>query len=178
MANETMVTVQGWLGNEPAQRDAGGVTVTSFRIGCTPRRFNRTRNEWVEGRTQWYTVSAWRTLGEHCQRSLHRGDPVVVHGRLDQRSFVNKQGIEVTSLEIDAITVGHDLSCGVTAFNKTVGNVGRREQAAQTEPWAPTPAADPRPTDPWADAPADDAADASETGFPPAETEEDATSAA
>ena len=116
MANDTMVTVQGWLGSEPSQRDAGGVPVTSFRVGCTPRRFNRTRNEWVEGRTQWYTVSAWRVLAEHCDRSLRRGDAVVVHGRLTQRRYVNKNQVEVTALEVEAFQVGHDLTKGTSQF--------------------------------------------------------------
>ncbi|TIC87441.1 single-stranded DNA-binding protein [Nocardioides sp. GY 10113] len=119
MANDTMVTLQGWLGGEPSGRDVGGVLVTHFRVACTPRRFNRQREEWVDGETQWYTVSAWRALADHCLRSLRKGDPVVVHGRLTHRSYVNKADTEVVALEVEAITVGHDLSRGCTEFRRT-----------------------------------------------------------
>jgi len=142
MSNDTMVTVQGWLGNEPQLREAAGTSVANFRLGSTPRRFHRGRQEWVDGPTQWYGVSAWRALGEHCKRSLHVGDPVVVHGRLNQRSYV-RDGVEVTVLEIEALIVGHDLTRGVSSFSKTVGAV-RRDDRPQ-EPAAPAVA-----TDPWA----------------------------
>ena len=144
MSNETMVTVQGWLGNDPQLRDVAGTSVANFRVGCTPRRFHRVRQEWVDGETQWYGVSAWRALGEHCKRSLHVGDPVIVHGRLNQRSY-DRNGVEVTVLEIDAVVVGHDLTRGVSSFSKTVGST-RRDDRAQTEP-----ASQGAPTveDPW-----------------------------
>jgi len=118
MSNDTIVTVQGWLAADPSVRVAGGHTVANFRIGCTPRRFHRGRQEWVDGETQWYSVSAWRTLAANCERSLHRGDPVVVQGRLQHRTYLNRNGVEVVALEIEALTVGHDLNRGVANFSK------------------------------------------------------------
>jgi single-strand DNA-binding protein len=126
--NESMVTFQGWLGGDVRTRSAGGATVAFFRVGCTPRRFNRSSQTWVNGTTQWYTVNAWRALGEHCAASLRRGDPVVVHGRLSHSTWVNSQGVEVTSLEVDATFVGHDLNRGRSEFTKTERQV---EQGAQ-----------------------------------------------
>jgi single-strand DNA-binding protein len=149
MTIDTMVTVQGWLGNEPQLRQAGSVSVANFRVGSTPRRFNRAREEWVDGPTQWYGVSAWRTLGEHCKRSLHVGDPVVVHGRLSQRSY-DRDGVEVTVLEIEAYAVGHDLTRGVSSFIKAgaTRRDERQEQAAASvptvvDPWAASAAESP-----------------------------------
>jgi single-strand DNA-binding protein len=140
MSNDTMVTVQGWLGNDPQLREAAGTRVANFRVGCTPRRYNRVRGEWIDGPTQWYGVSAWRILGEHCKSSLHVGDPVIVHGRLNQRTY-DRNGVEVTAMEIEAITVGHDLSRGISSFSKTVGST-RRDQQAEPDPAAVR--------DPWA----------------------------
>lgn len=118
--NESMVTFQGWLGSEVRTRQAGDSLVAWFRVGSTPRRFHRGTGEWSDGPTQWYTVNAWRTLGEHCAASLRSGDPVVVHGRLTQSTWVNNDGVEVTSLEVDAVFVGHDLTRGRTQFTKAV----------------------------------------------------------
>ena len=118
MSNETMVTLQGNVGGDVVLRQAGDQPVANFRIACTPRRFQRRTGEWVDGETQWYSVSAWRHLGEHCSRSLRRGDPVVVQGRLSQRTYINKAGVEVTSLEVEALIVGHDLGKGVSMFTR------------------------------------------------------------
>ncbi len=153
MSNDTIVTVQGWVGGAVSVRDAGGAQVANFRVGCTPRRFQRSTGQWVDGATQWYGVSAWRALGEHCARSLRVGDPVVVHGRLTQRSYRNKLDIEVTTLEIEAITVGHDLSRGVASFSKTVGSVRTVERAPERPAEPLGSAADGDLHDPWASAP-------------------------
>ena len=117
--NDCTITVRGWLGADVVQRDAGGVPVASFRLACTPRRFNRRTESWSDGETQWYTVSCWRGLAENCAKSLRRGDPVVVHGRLQVRPYVNSNDVEVVSFEIDAAHVGHDLSRGTSVFTRT-----------------------------------------------------------
>ena len=117
--NETMVTLQGNLGNDVTVRQAGDARVATFRVACTPRRYQKKTDEWVDGDTQWYTVNAWRGLADTCEQSLRRGDPVFVHGRLNAQVWSNSAGIEVTSLEVDAIVVGHDLGRGTSAFTRT-----------------------------------------------------------
>lgn len=119
MLNETTVTLQGWMGGEVELRKAGDSVVASFRVACTPRRYRRSDDSWVDGPTQWYTVNAWRALGEHCAESLRRADPVVVHGRLNARTYVNKSGVEVLAHEVEAVLVGHDLTRGVSSFTRT-----------------------------------------------------------
>ncbi|CAN5488882.1 single-stranded DNA-binding protein [soil metagenome] len=118
MINDTMVTLQGHVGGSVTLRQAGDSTVANLRVACTPRRHKRATDEWIDGETQWYSVSAWRHLGEHCARSLNSGDPVIVHGRLTTSTYVNKDGVEVTGLEVEALLVGHDLCRGVTVFHK------------------------------------------------------------
>lgn len=115
---DSTITVRGWLGADVQLRAAGGVPVASFRLACTPRKFNRRTETWSDGLTQWYTVTAWRALADNCASSLRRGDPVVVHGRLEARTYVNANGVEVLSLEIDALHVGHDLSRGTSVFTR------------------------------------------------------------
>ncbi len=117
--NETLVTLQGWLGADVTIRQAGAVPVASFRLACTPRRFSRRTETWEDAPTQWYTVNAWRGLADNCAASLRRGDPVVVHGRLNASVGVNSQNVEVTSYEVDAVHVGHDLTRGTSRFTRT-----------------------------------------------------------
>ena len=116
---DSTITVRGWLGADVQLRAAAGVPVASFRLACTPRKFNRRTETWSEGLTQWYTVTAWRALADNCATSLRRGDPVVVHGRLETRTYVNANDVEVLSFEIDAVHVGHDLSRGTSTFTRS-----------------------------------------------------------
>lgn len=120
------ITVRGWLGGDVDLRRAGDVPVASFRLACTPRRFNRRTETWSDGATQWYTVTCWRGLADNVAHSLRRGDPVVVQGRLEMRKYVNSQGIEVEAMEIDATAVGHDLARGTSQFTRSP----RQEPAA------------------------------------------------
>src|SRR4029079_9857166 len=123
--NETFVTLSGWLGGDVTLRQAAGVQVATFRVASTPRRYQRRTDTWEDGDTQWYAVNAWRALAENCDRSLRRGDPVVVHGKLSAHVWTNKAGIEVTTFEIEAAFVGHDLNRGTSTFE-------RRKAAAAT----------------------------------------------
>ena len=124
MANETIVTVHGWIAGVPMAREVGGVPVLNFRVGCTPSHFNRTTGAWVDSETQWYGVSAWRRLAAHGSESLRQGDAVIVHGRLNHRTYVNKAGVEVVATEIEAFSIGHDLNRGTASFVKAPAATG------------------------------------------------------
>jgi single-strand DNA-binding protein len=133
--HETYVTLTGWLGGNVDLRDAGGVPVASFRVASTPRRYHRRTETWEDGDTQWYSVNAWRALGDNCAASLRRGDPVVVHGKLSAHSWTNKSGLEVTTFEVEAAFVGHDLNRGTSEFHrrKRPAEASGPEAAVSTE---------------------------------------------
>ena len=117
--NDSTITVRGWLGADVDLRRAGDVPVASFRLACTPRKFNPRTETWSDGGTQWFTVTCWRGLAQNVADSLRRGDPVVVQGRLELRTYVNSQNVEVEALEIEAASVGHDLARGTSRFTRT-----------------------------------------------------------
>ena len=43
---------------------------------------------------------------------------MVVHGKLSAHVWTNKAGLEVTTFEIEAAFVGHDLNRGTSAFER------------------------------------------------------------
>lgn len=131
--NETLITLQGYVGGDVKLRAAGDSQVATFRVGCTPRRYSRKEDAWVDGTTQWYSVNCWRNLALHVERSLRRGDPVVVHGRLSANTWINTAGVEVTNFEVEAVSVGHDLNRGVSIFTKTPRPVSTPAAPAQAE---------------------------------------------
>ncbi len=114
--NDTHITLHGWVGGEVRHRDVKGVSVSTLRVGVTPRV--RRNGEWADGETTWYTVTAWRALADRVRDSVRRGDAVIVHGRLSTRSWTDDKGVPVTTLEVEATYMGHDMSRGVSTFAK------------------------------------------------------------
>jgi single-strand DNA-binding protein len=124
--SESTITVQGYVGSKPVLRTAGEHAVANFRLACTPRRFDRKEQKWVDTATTWFTVSAWRGFGENVAHSIETGDPVIVTGRLVLREWTNAVGEQQSSFEIEATAIGHDLT-----RTRTVAT--RRQQASAAE---------------------------------------------
>ncbi|MGY6496925.1 MAG: single-stranded DNA-binding protein [Microcella sp.] len=114
------ITVTGLVATEPRHiTTANGLTITSFRLASNQRRFGRGQNAWIDGDTNWYTVTAFRQLGMHVASSVRKGERVVVAGRVRQRDWQSDTN-KGTTIEIDADTVGHDLTFGRSTFTRTV----------------------------------------------------------
>src|SRR5206468_709985 len=83
---DTQVVVVGNLTADPELKFTGnGVAVATIRVAVTPRV--RQGDRWVDGETSFYRVNAWRTLATNAAESLHKGDRVLVAGRLRTRSW-------------------------------------------------------------------------------------------
>jgi single-strand DNA-binding protein len=110
---EPQITVVGHLAYPPRMRVlAGGTVVTDFRVAQTPRKQDKESGVWSDQETLWFGVTCWRNLAENVALSLGKGDRVVVTGRLQARSWVTKEGEERKGFDIDAQSVGFDLSRG------------------------------------------------------------------
>jgi single-strand DNA-binding protein len=113
------LTIVGKVATDPhLGQTGGGVAVTNFRLASTHRRFDAASQSWVDGGTNWYSVAAYRQLGEHAKASLRTGDSVIVTGRLRIRNW-ESNGKHGTSVDIDADAIGHDLRWGTTAYLRT-----------------------------------------------------------
>ena len=117
--NEIYTTVMGRLVANPESRTTrGGVPFTAFRLASTVRRPNPQTREYEDGPTNFFNVTAFRTLGANVGNSLGKGDPVVVYGRMRVNQWMRNDNIPATSVEIDAYSVGHDLTWGTTSLVK------------------------------------------------------------
>jgi single-strand DNA-binding protein len=83
--------------------------VANLRVAVTPRRKARGSEEWVDGETLWFNVSAWRRLAGNCMTSFKQGDRLLVRGRLTQSTWKDAGGAERVSLEVEATDIGHDV---------------------------------------------------------------------
>ena len=107
-----------------------GVSVASFRIASNPRRFDKATNSWIEQETNFLTITAWSQLAENVALSVHKGQSLVVSGKLKVRQWQDgeKNG---TSVEIDAVSIGHDLNRGTSEFTK----IKRVSENFDQDPW-------------------------------------------
>ncbi len=114
-----IITVLGVIGTDPeAKVTPTGVPLIKFRMASTQRKFDKSTNTWVDGNTNWYTVSAFRALAKNAIATLHRGDPVVVTGRLYLRAW-NTGERQGTSADLEADVIGLDLQWGTANFQRT-----------------------------------------------------------
>jgi single-strand DNA-binding protein len=96
-----------------------GLPITSFRLAASQRRFDREQNKWIDGDTNWFTVTGFRQLAINASSSVSKGDRIVVTGKLRVRDWDNGERAG-TSVEIEADSIGHDLSWGSAKFTRTV----------------------------------------------------------
>lgn len=96
-----------------------GLPITSFRLASSTRRYDTATNRWIDGETNWYTVTAFHSLGINSAGSINKGDRIMVSGLLRIRDWDNGERAG-TSVEIEADAIGHDLSWGTAVFNRTV----------------------------------------------------------
>jgi single-strand DNA-binding protein len=108
-----------------------GLPITSFRLASTQRRYDRAKGEWVDGDTNWYTITTFRQLAAHSAASIAKGERVVVTGKLRIREWQNGERTG-TTIEIDAEALGHDLAWGTSTFTRSISS----SSAAKEDPTA------------------------------------------
>jgi len=129
--NEILMTVQGNVVDDPSLHETkSGHRVANFRLASTSRRYDRDEGRWVDGSTFFVSVSAWRNLGENAAVSLKKGQPVVVYGRYQTRTYEVNETTRV-SQELEAIAIGHDLNRGTSVWNKL--NRGATSHEVETD---------------------------------------------
>ncbi len=109
MANNNQISIIGNLTDDPELRyTPNGSAVAKFRVAVN-RPFKDESGAWKDGETSFFTVNAWRSLGENVAESLTRGSRVMVIGRLRSRSWETQEGDKRSAVEIEADEVGPSL---------------------------------------------------------------------
>ncbi|MGN6792358.1 MAG: single-stranded DNA-binding protein [Streptosporangiaceae bacterium] len=122
---EAQISLTGYVATQPMIKMLKeGVTIVTMRVAWTPRYVDRESGEWLDGNTSYATLNCWRKLATNAAVCLRKGDPVTVHGRVTVRDFQDKEGRPRTAVEIDAMSVGHDLSRGVATFQRVRPQTG------------------------------------------------------
>ena len=120
MIHEAQVHLAGYVATEPRfKKVAGDTSSVRLRVAYTARRRDKETGEWSDGPTSFVTIQCWRTLADNVSMSVHKGEPVLIMGRLQIRRFEDAEGAPRTAVEVEASSVGHDLTRGVAQFSRT-----------------------------------------------------------
>ena len=123
------VILRGFTATAPQLRTLPtGIPVVNFRLASTPRWFDSATNSWREGQTSWYTVCAYRKLAQNIAASLTVGSPVLLTGRVRTQQWQREDGSQGASVEVDASSIGLDLTFGTSTFSRTVEHSGTQSR--------------------------------------------------
>lgn len=134
---DNQITVVGNITRDPELKFlTSGNAAMKFSIAVSRRWQNRQTQEWEE-QVSFFDVVCWREMAENVSESLTKGSRVVVTGRLEQRSWDDKNtGDKRSKIEIVADEVAPSLrwaTAQVTRNERRDGDGGGRP--------APRPAA-------------------------------------
>ncbi|MCD8211496.1 MAG: single-stranded DNA-binding protein [Oscillospiraceae bacterium] len=94
------IFLQGRLVADPElKQTASGVSVCTFRI-AVERDFKN--KETGEKETDFISIVAWRNSAEFVSRYFSKGRLAIVEGRLQMRSYTDKEGVKRTVAEVVA----------------------------------------------------------------------------
>ena len=104
MASVNKVILVGNLGKDPELRyTPGGQAVCDLRIATTDS-FTGRDGEKKES-TEWHTVVVWGKQAENCKEYLSKGRQIYIEGRLQTRSWEDRDGKKRYTTEVVAEVV-------------------------------------------------------------------------
>lgn len=138
MANEVQMTLCGNLTADPEIRySQNGIPVANFTIAQTPRTFDKSKNEWVDGEAIFIRCSVWRDYAENAAATLTKGMRVIATGRFKVRSWEDKEGNKRTSNEMEVDEIGPSLRYAQAAVQRVQRDSSMtRQQPPADDPYA------------------------------------------
>ena len=112
------------LTRDPELRNtADGKWVARLSLAVTPRR--REQGAWVDGTTTFLDASVWGDQAANVGLSLHKGDRVIVVGRVETRVYTPTKGAnagqEVRRLEVVVDEIGPSLRWADASVQRVAG---------------------------------------------------------
>lgn len=93
----------GNVGQEPTVKHLENNTaVATFSLATTERGYTMQNGTQVPERTEWHNIVVWRKQAEVVEKYVHKGDKLYVEGKIQSRSYDDKQGVKRYVTEIMA----------------------------------------------------------------------------
>ena len=112
-----VVAIMGRLAADPQLRQTTtGKNVASFRIACDRGR----RDANGQSQADWLDVVAWDRTAEFVCKYFQKGSLIAIDGRLQSRSYQDKNGNNRTAIEVNC----DEVSFGETKKSRDAYNAG------------------------------------------------------
>ena len=133
MAGVNKVILIGNLGKDPEVRSTtSGQRVANFSL-ATSRSWTGQDGQRQE-KTEWHSIVVWGKLAEICEKYLQKGKQVYIEGRIETRSWQDKEGQTKYKTEIicEQMTMlgragGGDRNGGEGGYDAPRGNAPKDE---------------------------------------------------
>lgn len=135
MASFNKVILIGHLTNDPElKQTTSGVSVCSFSIGVN-RRF---KSENGAQDVDFINIVAWRQSAEFVSRYFKKGNPILVCGQIQTRTYTDSQEQKRYVTEVVADEVSFVESKGDSKFTEPPVSVPRNSASNGNKPYIPT----------------------------------------
>ena len=128
------VILVGNLGKDPELRyTPSGDAVATFTL-ATSEKF-KSRDGQMQEKTEWHNIVAWRQLAEICGKFLHKGKQVYLEGKIQSRSYDDRDGNKryITEIVVDQMQM---LGAKGEGEGRSSGDYQQRRPANDTAPAA------------------------------------------
>ncbi|HNB04635.1 MAG TPA: single-stranded DNA-binding protein [Thauera aminoaromatica] len=104
MSSVNKVILLGNLGKAPELKNLpSGQTVCNFSIATSETY--KDKNEQKQERTEWHNIVVWGKTGENCAKYLDKGSKVYIEGKIQTRTWDDKEGKKQYRTEINAMSI-------------------------------------------------------------------------
>jgi single-strand DNA-binding protein len=126
---ETILTVSGRIVTELERRDLGERgEMVGFLVISTERKFDKASGDWVDGRKFSIWVACFRRLARNVAMTMHKGDDVIVCGRLHTREYEDGGKLRYAT-ELAAYAVGPNLTRAIADVRRIRAGDGLEAEA-------------------------------------------------
>lgn len=105
MIGFNQVTLIGYIGDAPRPIETKYGKMIAFTLATTERGFKKKDGTKTEDKTEWHNITAYGKLAEIGEKILHKGVALFVQGKLRNRQYTGKDGINRRICEIQAETL-------------------------------------------------------------------------
>jgi len=131
----------GNLGKDPELRyTPAGTAVCTFSLATTDRFKNKQGEQ--QDRTEWHNIVAWAGLAEICGKYLNKGKQVYIEGRIQSRSYDDRDGnkryiTEIVASEMQMLSRAGEQGAGSGSGNRPASQGFEPAGNSQEPPFNP-----------------------------------------
>ena len=96
------VILLGYVGKDPETKDFETGKVAKITIATTEKGYKLKSGKEIPDRTEWHNIMLWGGLAEVAEKYLKKGMQVYIEGKIQTRSWADKDGVTHYTTEVIA----------------------------------------------------------------------------